>query len=70
MMMVVVMGMVVVVVMAVAVATNLICWNATHGELLSCLSHSLFVGESSDLYELMYLTEPIPPTTCKLSVPP
>jgi hypothetical protein len=60
----------VIVVMTVAVATNLICWNATHGELLSYLSHSLFVGESSDLYELICLTEPKPPTTCKLSVPP
>jgi hypothetical protein len=51
MMMVMVVRMIVV--MTVAVATNLICWNATHGELLSCLSHPLFVGESSDLYELI-----------------
>ena len=59
-----------IVVMTVAVATRVICWNATHGELLSCLSHSLFVGESSDLYELICLTKTITPTTRILSVPP
>jgi prepilin signal peptidase PulO-like enzyme (type II secretory pathway) len=51
---------IVIMAVAVAVATNLICWNATHGELLSCLSHSHFVGESNDLYELIRLTEQIP----------
>ena len=48
--------MIVTMIMAVAVATNLICWNATHGELLSCLSRSHLLSESNDLYELIRLT--------------
>jgi hypothetical protein len=38
------------------VATNLICWNATHGELLSCLGHAHSISERNDLYELIRLT--------------
>jgi len=52
-----------IVVMTVAVATDVICWNATHGELLSCLGRSHFVGESNDLYELIRLTEQTTLTT-------
>jgi hypothetical protein len=70
MMVIMVVRMIVVMTVAVAVAARVICWNATHGELLSCLSHSLFVGESSDLYELICLTKTITPTTRILSVPP
>ena len=49
----VIMVVVVCLIVVMAVATDVICWNATHGELLSCLGHSLFLSESSDLYELI-----------------